>query len=88
MAKAAQAAHRKDGGQQVNMKKYGVYGTDYGGECQHVLQQTPAAWLVLRNKSIVVVHPQKREVVMLYVEKDDPREAPESGDKKPQPVKK
>ncbi|HHA1932196.1 TPA: hypothetical protein ACOEP6_000577 [Enterobacter ludwigii] len=24
---------------------------------------------------------------MLYVEKDDPREAPESGDKKPQPVK-
>ncbi|MCU6668888.1 hypothetical protein M8013_09010 [Enterobacteriaceae bacterium H4N4] len=21
------------------MKKYGVYGTDYGGECQHVLQQ-------------------------------------------------
>jgi hypothetical protein len=25
---------------------------------------------------------------MLCVEKDDPREAPESGDKKPQPVKK
>ena len=25
---------------------------------------------------------------MLGVEKDDPREAPESGDKKPQPVKK
>ncbi|HIH9250146.1 TPA: hypothetical protein ACYU26_001337 [Enterobacter ludwigii] len=25
---------------------------------------------------------------MLYVEKDDPREAPESGDKKPRPVKK
>ncbi|MCM5695007.1 hypothetical protein MXF13_10530 [Leclercia adecarboxylata] len=25
---------------------------------------------------------------MQYVEKDDPREAPESGDKKPQPVKK
>ncbi|EPA0111434.1 hypothetical protein ACLETS_06655 [Enterobacter ludwigii] len=25
---------------------------------------------------------------MLYVEKDDPREAPESGDKKPQPLKK
>ncbi|MEZ2377867.1 hypothetical protein AB6731_04220 [Enterobacter sp. RCC_40] len=25
---------------------------------------------------------------MLYVEKDEPREAPESGDKKPQPVKK
>ncbi|WP_234047596.1 hypothetical protein [Enterobacter ludwigii] len=25
---------------------------------------------------------------MLYAEKDDPREAPESGDKKPQPVKK
>ncbi|MDU3302744.1 MAG: hypothetical protein E7E83_15110 [Enterobacter ludwigii] len=25
---------------------------------------------------------------MLYVEKDDPREAPESGDKKHQPVKK
>ncbi|MCL6742263.1 MULTISPECIES: hypothetical protein [Kosakonia] len=25
---------------------------------------------------------------MLYIEKDDPREAPESGDKKPQPVKK
>nr|WP_257805862.1 hypothetical protein [Enterobacter ludwigii] len=25
---------------------------------------------------------------MLYVEKDDPRESPESGDKKPQPVKK
>ncbi|MFP2374726.1 hypothetical protein [Enterobacter ludwigii] len=25
---------------------------------------------------------------MLYVERDDPREAPESGDKKPQPVKK
>ncbi|HHA1984263.1 TPA: hypothetical protein ACOEB8_000261 [Enterobacter ludwigii] len=25
---------------------------------------------------------------MLYVEKDDPREAPESGDKKAQPVKK
>ncbi len=41
MAKAAQAAHRYDGGQQVNMKKYGVYGTDYGSECQHVLQQTP-----------------------------------------------
>ena len=57
MATAAQAAHRSDGGQQVNMKKYGVYGTDYGGECQHVLQQTPAAWLVLRNKAIVVVHP-------------------------------
>lgn len=39
MAKAAQAAHRYDGGQQVNMKKYGVYGTDYGDECQHVLQR-------------------------------------------------
>ncbi|WP_244202345.1 hypothetical protein [Buttiauxella warmboldiae] len=26
--------------------------------------------------------------MMLYVEKDDPREAPESGDKKPDPVKK
>ncbi|MEX5419802.1 hypothetical protein WCD91_00110 [Enterobacter cloacae] len=25
---------------------------------------------------------------MLSVEKDDPREAPESGDKKPQPLKK
>ncbi|WLI79000.1 hypothetical protein Q5705_09240 [Kosakonia sp. H02] len=25
---------------------------------------------------------------MLNIEKDDPREAPESGDKKPQPVKK
>lgn len=25
---------------------------------------------------------------MLYIEKDDPREAPESGDKKPDPVKK
>ncbi|MDF7758550.1 hypothetical protein N7V53_05660 [Kosakonia sp. HypNH10] len=25
---------------------------------------------------------------MLTIEKDDPREAPESGDKKPQPVKK
>ncbi|URO01499.1 hypothetical protein NB069_12240 [Leclercia adecarboxylata] len=25
---------------------------------------------------------------MQFVEKDDPREAPESGDKKPQPVKK
>jgi hypothetical protein len=25
---------------------------------------------------------------VLYIEKDDPREAPESGDKKPQPVKK
>jgi hypothetical protein len=30
----------------------------------------------------------KQERNMLYVEKDDPREAPESGDKKPQPVKK
>jgi len=64
MAKAAQAAHSYDGGQQVNMKKYGVYGTDYGSECQHVLQQTPpqvrivfhsmgflpfAAWLCFRN---------------------------------------
>ncbi|MCL9671266.1 MULTISPECIES: hypothetical protein [Enterobacteriaceae] len=25
---------------------------------------------------------------MQYIEKDDPREAPESGDKKPDPVKK
>lgn len=24
------------------MKKYGVYGTDYGGECQHVLYLTRA----------------------------------------------
>lgn len=30
----------------------------------------------------------KQERNMLYVEKDDSREAPESGDKKPQPVKK
>ncbi|HAG03175.1 hypothetical protein FY044_12925 [Leclercia adecarboxylata] len=43
---------------------------------------------VFATHAIVVVHPRKREVVMLYVEKDDPREAPESGDKKPQPVKK
>lgn len=103
MAKAAQAAHRYDGGQQVNMKKYGVYGTDYGSECQHVLQQTPGQvrivfhsmvfyplppGCVFATHAIVVVHPRKREVVMLYVEKDAPREAPESGDKKPQPVKK
>jgi len=93
MAKAAQAAHRYDGGQQVNMKKYGVYGTDYGSECQHVLQQTPLFYPLppgcfFATHAIVVVHPRKREVVMLYVEKDDPREAPESGDKKPQPVKK
>jgi len=30
----------------------------------------------------------ERGDIMLSVEKDDPREAPESGDKKPQPVKK
>ncbi len=70
------------------MKKDGVYGTDYGGECQHVLQQTPAAWLVLNNRRYSCSPSIKREVVMQYVEKDDPREAPESGDKKPQPVKK
>jgi len=28
------------------------------------------------------------EAIMLFVEKDDPTEAPESGDKKPQPDKK
>ncbi|MCG1031131.1 hypothetical protein GNG26_12405 [Leclercia sp. J807] len=43
---------------------------------------------ILIINAIVVVHPQQREVLMQYVEKDDPREAPESGDKKPQPVKK
>jgi len=39
VAKAAQAARSGEGGLQINMKKYGVYGTDYGDECQHVLQQ-------------------------------------------------
>jgi hypothetical protein len=29
-----------------------------------------------------------KEILMQYVEKDDPHNAPESGDKQPQPVKK
>jgi len=29
-----------------------------------------------------------QEMLMQYVEKDDPQNAPESGDKQPQPVKK
>ena len=31
---------------------------------------------------------KQEAVFMLYIEKDDPREAPESGDKKPDPDKK
>jgi len=61
VAKAAQAAPPLKGGQQVNMKKYGVYGTDYGDECQHVLQRVTilfhalvflpfAAWLYIGNQ--------------------------------------
>ena len=69
------------------MKKYGVYGTDYGGECQHVLQQTPAAWLVLNNRRYSCSPSIKREVVMQYVEKDDPREARSRAIKSPNPSK-
>ena len=50
-------------------------------------KRLPPGWFSATD-AIVMVHPQKREAVMQYVEKDDPREAPESGDKKPQPVKK
>ncbi|WP_039055459.1 hypothetical protein [Enterobacter sp. Bisph1] len=38
--------------------------------------------------SIVKVDPLTKGGYVFRIEKDDPREAPESGDKKPQPVKK
>jgi hypothetical protein len=42
----------------------------------------------VQGLAIFTKHPFAKGGFVFNIEKDDPREAPESGDKKPQPVKK